>query len=260
MVCVSGTLLVQSSAANFSERLQGDKIKSMQNLEHEKLLAAREAVKFVKENQIIGLGTGSTAKYAVEEIGKLVGEGLKIKAVATSNKTAEQAEALNIKLISLDEVETIDLTIDGTDEFDGNLNLIKGGGGALFREKMVARLSKKVIIIADSSKKVETLGAFKIPVEVVPIALNFAEKQIAKIGGAAKIREENNEIFKTDAGNHILDADFGLIENVSKLSALLNAIEGIVCHGIFINLAQKVIMGKDSDVEIFERELTGITG
>lgn len=232
----------------------------MQNLEHEKLLAAREAVKFVKENQIVGLGTGSTAKYAVEEIGKLVADGMMLKAVATSNKTAEQAEALNINLVSMDEVETVALTIDGADEFDAGLNLIKGGGGALFREKMVARLSKKVIIIADSSKKVEKLGAFKVPVEVVPIALNFAEKQIAKIGGAAKIREKNNAIFTTDAGNHILDADFGLIENVSEISDNLNAVEGVVCHGLFINLAHLVIMGKDSDVEIFEREFTGMTG
>lgn len=226
---------------------------NVQNLENEKLLAAREAVKFVKENQIVGLGTGSTAKYAVQEIGKLVAEGLKIKCVATSNQTAELAESLNIKIVSMDEVEAIDLTIDGADEFDADLNLIKGGGGALFREKMVARLSKKVIIIADASKKVETLGAFKVPVEVVPVAVNFANKQIEKIGGEAKIRKRNNEIFVTDAGNNILDADFGLIENVRELSDKLNAIEGVVCHGLFIDLAQTVIMGKDSETIIFKK-------
>ena len=231
---------------------------NVQNLENEKLIAAREAVKFVRENQIIGLGTGSTAKFAVEEIGKLVAEGLQIKCVATSDKTAEQAESLNIKLVPIDEVETIDLTIDGADEFDSDLNLIKGGGGALFREKMVARLSKNVIIIADSTKKVEKLGAFKIPVEVVPIAVNFARKQIEKIGGKTILRERNNEIFTTDAGNNILDADFGLIENVFEISDKLNAIEGVVCHGLFINLAQTVIMGKDSDVEIYEEKLQGL--
>ena len=153
----------------------------------------------------------------------------------------------------MDETEAIDLTIDGADEFDADLNLIKGGGGALFREKMVARLSKNVIIIADSTKKVETLGAFKIPVEVVPIAVNFARKQIEKIGGKAKIRKRNGEIFTTDAGNQILDADFGLIENVSELSDKLDAIEGVVCHGLFINLAQIVIMGKDSETIIFTK-------
>ncbi len=228
-------------------------MRDVQNLENEKLIAAREAVKFVEENQIVGLGTGSTAKYAVEEIGKLVAEGLKIKCVATSNQTAELAESLNIKLISMDEARAIDLTIDGADEFDADLNLIKGGGGALFREKMVARLSKKVVIIADSTKKVETLGAFKVPVEVVPVAINFTRKQIEKIGGKAKIRGKNNEIFVTDAGNNILDADFGLIENVSELSDKLNAVEGIVCHGLFIDLAQTVIMGKDSETIIFEK-------
>lgn len=225
----------------------------MQNLEHEKLIAAREAVKFVGENQIIGLGTGSTAKYAVEEIGKLVADGLQIKCVATSNKTAELAESLNIKMLSMDEVEAIDLTIDGADEFDADLNLIKGGGGALFREKMVARLSKSLIIIADTTKKVEKLGAFNIPVEVVPTAIKFAEKQIAKIGGEAKIRVRNGEVFSTDAGNQILDADFGLIENVIDISEKLNFIEGVVCHGLFINLAQKVFMGRCDEVIIFSR-------
>lgn len=224
----------------------------MPDLEREKFLAAREAVKFVEEDQIIGLGTGSTAKYAVEEIGKLVADGLKIKAVATSNQTAELAAKFNIPLIEFGEVETIDLTIDGADEFDANLNLIKGGGGALFREKMVARISKNVIIIADSTKKVETLGAFKVPVEVVPPALDFVKKQIEKIGGKAKIREKNGEVFITDMKNRILDSDFGLIENAAELSAKLNEIEGVVCHGLFIGLAKKVFMGKGVETIIFE--------
>lgn len=227
----------------------------MQNLEHEKLSAAREAVKFVKGNQIIGLGTGSTAKFAIEEIGKLVSEGLQIKCVATSNQNAELAESLNIKLISMDEVEAINLTIDGADEFDAELNLIKGGGGALFREKMVARLSKKVIIIADSTKKVETLGAFKIPVEVVPLAVNFAKKQIEKIGAKTILRKRNGEVFTTDAGNRILDADFGLIENAKEVSAKLNSIEGVVCHGLFIELAQMVIMANGEETFKFEKNL-----
>lgn len=225
----------------------------MKNLENEKLLAARQAVKFVKENQIIGLGTGSTAKYAVEEIGKLVREGLKIKCVATSNQTAALAESLSIPLVELSEVEAIDLTIDGADEFDADLNLIKGGGGALFREKMVARSSKNVIIIADSTKKVEYLGAFKVPVEIVPPAVDFAKKQIEKIGGNSKIRLRDERVFLTDFNNNILDADFGLIENASELSAEINEIEGVVCHGLFINLAQTVIMGKDSETIIFEK-------
>lgn len=227
----------------------------MQNLEEEKLLAAKEAVKLINDNQIIGLGTGSTAEYAVREIGKLVAEGLKIKGVPTSNKTEKLAKSLNILLITLDEVDSIDLTIDGTDEFDADLNLIKGGGGALFREKMVARLSKNQIIIADSSKKVNVLGAFKVPVEVVPIAVHFAERQIKKIGGTANIREKNGKVFVTDAGNNILDVDFGEINNPGEVSEKLNAVEGVVCHGLFINLANIVIMAKDNEITVFKRQL-----
>lgn len=227
----------------------------MQNLEEEKLLAAKEAVKLINDNQIIGLGTGSTAEYAVREIGKLVAEGLKIKGVPTSNKTEKLAKSLNILLITLDEVDSIDLTIDGTDEFDADLNLIKGGGGALFREKMVARLSKNQIIIADSSKKVNVLGAFKVPVEVVPIAVHFAERQIKKFGGTANIREKNGKVFVTDAGNNILDVDFGEINNPGEVSEKLNAVEGVVCHGLFINLANIVIMAKDNEITVFKRQL-----
>ncbi|MEZ5424638.1 MAG: ribose-5-phosphate isomerase RpiA [Pyrinomonadaceae bacterium] len=222
------------------------------DLEQEKLLTAREAVKYVENDQTIGLGTGSTANLFIKEVGRMVAEGLRIKAVPTSDATARLAESLNIPLFSIDEVERIDLTIDGTDEFDGDLNLIKGGGGALFREKMVARLSEREIILADSSKRVERLGAFKIPVEVVPIALGFARRQIEKLGGAARLREKNRIPFMTDAGNRILDADFGLIDDVKEVSARLNAIEGVVCHGLFIGLAQMVIMAEGDRIIYFE--------
>ena len=225
----------------------------MQNLEEEKFLAAAEAVKLIKDNQIIGLGTGSTAEFAILEIGKSVEKGLKIRGVPTSNRTAELAKSLNIPLIGLDEVDSIDLTIDGTDEFDADLNLIKGGGGALFREKMVARLTEKEVIIADSSKKVDILGAFKVPVEIVPIAVDFARKQIEQIGGTTKIREKDGKIFVTDAGNQILDADFGEINDANDISDKLNAIEGVVCHGLFINLANMVIMAKGNEIKVFNR-------
>ena len=225
----------------------------MQNLEEEKFLAAAEAVKLIKDNQIIGLGTGSTAEFAVREIGKLVEKGLEIRSVPTSNRTAELAKSLNIPLINLDKVDSIDLTIDGTDEFDADLNLIKGGGGALFREKMVARLTEKEVIIADSSKKVDILGAFKVPVEIVPIAVYFVRKQIEQIGGTTRIREKDGKIFITDAGNQILDADFGEINDANDISEKLNAIEGVVCHGLFINLANMVIMAKGNEIKVFKR-------
>lgn len=223
------------------------------DLENEKRLAAVEAVRSVEDGMIIGLGTGSTANIAIREIGKLVAEGFRVTGVATSNATEELALSLEIPLKQLDDVDSIDLTIDGTDEFDADLNLIKGGGGALFREKMVARLSKREIIMADSTKRVEKLGAFRVPVEVVPIALVFAQKQIEKFGGKAELRLKNGETFVTDTGNRILDADFGLIEDVRKISAALDSIEGVVCHGLFIDLADVVIMASGSKTETFEK-------
>jgi ribose 5-phosphate isomerase A len=223
------------------------------NLEQEKLLSALEAVRFIKPGQIIGLGTGSTANLLIREIGKMVADGLQIKTVATSNASEELAKSLNIPVVSMDSVDSIDLTIDGTDEFDANLNLIKGGGGALFREKMVARLSKREIIMADSSKKVQKLGAFNVPVEVVPIAVNYAQKQITKIGGTTELRIKNGAIFTTDAGNQILDADFGLINDAKSLSSQIDAIEGVVCHGLFIDLAQIVIMAEGDKTIVFEK-------
>lgn len=223
------------------------------NLEREKLLAALEAVKYVKSGQVIGLGTGSTANLAIKEIGKMVAVGIKITAVATSNASEALARSLSIPMIPMDSVDSIDLTIDGTDEFDGDLNLIKGGGGALFREKMIARLSKREIIMADSTKKVEKLGAFKVPVEVVPIAVNYAKRQIAKLNGEAALRTKYGEIFTTDAGNQILDADFGLINDAAETGASINAIEGVVCHGLFIDLAQMVIMAEGENTIVFEK-------
>jgi len=221
--------------------------------ENEKKLAAIEAVKLIRNNQIIGLGTGSTVFYAVEKIGELLKEGLSIKAVSTSEKTTAQAKSLNIPLVEFDNVEAIDLTIDGADEFDTQLNLIKGGGGALLREKMVARLSKMEIIIADSSKKSDTLGRSKVPVEVTPYTVNYAMKRIAKIGGAGLIREKDNSHFVTDTGNLIIDADFGAIENPSKLSDEIDRIEGVVCHGLFINLAHLLIVAEGEKITTYEK-------
>lgn len=214
------------------------------DLESEKQLAAKEAVKLIGNHQIVGLGTGSTAKYAIAEIGKLVKDGLQIKAVATSIHTAELATSLNIPLVTIDSVLSIDITIDGTDEFTKDLTLIKGGGGALLREKIVASLSKKTIIIADSSKLVTVLGKFKLPIAVLPIAFNYVLQQIKNLHGTGELRTVSGKPFITDEGNYIVDAHFGWIDNPASLSADLNNVSGIVVHGLFINLASKVIMGK----------------
>ena len=221
------------------------------NLELEKKLAANEAVKFLKNNMVVGLGTGSTAKYAIEVIGKMVKEGLSIRAVATSKASEEIAHTLGITIIDINTIDSIDITIDGADEFTKDLTLIKGGGGALLKEKIVASMTKEEIIIADSSKNVDVLGKFKLPVEVIPFAGNYVLKQLKILKGEGKIRTTSGNIFITDEGNYIIDVDFGIITNPFDLSQNLNEIEGVVAHGLFINLAKKVIMGADGGTEIF---------
>ena len=215
----------------------------VKDLEKEKELAAKEAVKFIRDNQIVGLGTGSTAKYAVKEIGDMVKKGLKIKGVPTSDKTKELANTLNIPLIDINEIDFIDITIDGADEFTSDRILIKGGGGALLKEKIVASMTKEEIIIADSSKLVDRLGKFPLPIEVIPFAANYVMRELTKIQGIGKIRIKDNSTFITDEGNYIIDTDFGIISDPAHLSNYLNNIVGVVAHGLFINLAKKVIVG-----------------
>ena len=213
------------------------------DLENEKQLAAKEAVKFVRDHQVVGLGTGSTAVYAVREIGELVKNGLKIQGVPTSDKTKELAESLNIPIVDINTIDYIDITIDGADEFSTDLVLIKGGGGALLKEKIVASMTREEIIIADSSKKVDKLGKFQLPVEVIPFASQYVMRKLANLNGIGKIRVKDSSPFITDEGNLIIDTDFGYITDPATLSEVLNSIEGIVAHGLFIGLAKKVIMG-----------------
>ncbi|KIO74771.1 ribose 5-phosphate isomerase [Pedobacter lusitanus] len=225
----------------------------MDNRDLEKQIAAREAVKFIRQNDIVGLGTGSTAFFAIQEIALLVKNGLKIKGVPTSENTAALAVSLGIELLPLEEVKGIDITIDGADEFDEQLNLVKGGGGALFREKIVASLTKNEIIIADSGKLVKQLGKFKVPVEVVPLALNYVLQQLAELNGKGEVRMKDNARFITDNHNIIVDADFGLITDATGLAESLNRIEGVLAHGLFVQLASKVIMGKGTQTIIYAK-------
>ena len=228
-------------------------IQSTDTKDLEKQVAAREAVKFIKNNDIVGLGTGSTAYFAIVEIAELVKNGLKIKGVPTSEHTAALATSLGIELLDMNEVNTIDVTIDGADEFDDQLNLIKGGGGALFREKIVASLTKKEIIIADAAKRVEKLGAFRVPVEVVPLALNYVLQELSKLNGVGTVRMKDKVPFISDNHNYIVDTDFGLIENAAFLSGSLNQIDGILAHGLFVNLTSIVIMGKGSETVTYAK-------
>jgi len=219
--------------------------------DNEKKVAAAAAVKFVQEGSIVGLGTGSSAFYAIQEIAALVKQGMQIQGVATSEQTAYLAESLGIPVLGFDEVHAIDITIDGADEFTTDRKLIKGGGGALFREKIVASMSKQEIIIADASKLVKQLGAFTIPIEVIPLATNYVLQELKLMGGSALLRKKSGHLFLTDNGNHIIDADFGLIDHPEALAKALNNIDGLLAHGIFIDLATKVIMADGDDVVYF---------
>ncbi|AHF15742.1 ribose-5-phosphate isomerase RpiA [Niabella soli] len=220
--------------------------------DQEKKNAALEAVTYIKSGQVVGLGTGSTAYFAIQRVGELIKEGLTIKAIPTSEETKRLAMELSIPLIDINEVTTIDITIDGADEFTAGLQLIKGGGGALLREKIVASITKQQIIIADSSKKVEKLGAFKVPVEVIPFAATAVAHKLKSLNGAAILRTKNNTVYLTDQQNYILDVDFGLIDEPAALAKALDHITGVVEHGLFIDLASMVICGQGEKTETYK--------
>ncbi len=219
----------------------------------EKRNAGVKAAEYVEDGMVIGLGTGSTAKHAIEKIAKRIRkEGLEITAVPTSESTRIMAKDLDIPLSSLDDVNRIDLTIDGADEVDPNKNLIKGGGGALLREKMVAFQSDYEIIIIDGSKMVENLGIdFDLPVEIVPYWKNATIRQVEKLGCVCDIRMHQNDLFKTDNHNYIIDCSFEQIEDPHRLSRDLNKIPGVIENGLFVDLADKIIIGKKEGFEEF---------
>ncbi|MGF3553948.1 MAG: ribose-5-phosphate isomerase RpiA [Thermoplasmatota archaeon] len=210
-----------------------------------KKLAGEKAVEQVEDNMIIGLGTGSTIKYSIIKLGELVRNGLKIKAVPTSVHTQRLAKEYNIPLTTLEENSVIDLTIDGADEVDSDLNLIKGGGGALTREKIIAFNSKKVIIVIDDSKIVKALGIdFALPVEVLRFGWTSTKRALEEFGCNVELRKVmGDEPFITDNSNYILDCDFDRIENPEQLERDINNIPGVVENGLFVGLVDEVIVG-----------------
>jgi ribose 5-phosphate isomerase A len=219
-----------------------------------KKLTGEKAAEYIEDGMIIGLGTGSTAYYAIKKVGEMVRKGLKVKAVPTSKETAELAAEEGIELIELADVESLDLTIDGADEVDPDFNLIKGGGGALLREKIVASATDKLIIVVDESKMVEHLGAFPLPVEVTPFSWQYTQKMIEKFSCSSEIRKKDGEIFVTDNGNYILDCDFGKIEDPVKVTVELNKLPGVVENGIFAEMAEIVVVGyNDGHIEVLEK-------
>lgn len=225
--------------------------------EQEKELAGRAAAKLVRDGDVVGLGTGSTAYFAVVALGERVKAGLKIVGIPTSDATAALARQLNIPLTTLEQHPQIDITIDGADEVDPHLRLIKGGGGAMLREKIIATASKKMVVIADSSKIVRHLGKFPLPVEIIDFARPVLEKKIAALGATIKLRTKSDGTpFITDEGHHILDCTFGKISDPGALARTLSEMPGVVEHGLFIGIAKLVLVGRGTKVEEIEQRST----
>ncbi|MGH1256201.1 MULTISPECIES: ribose-5-phosphate isomerase RpiA [Bacillus] len=215
-----------------------------------KQLAGEYAANFVKDGMKVGLGTGSTVYWLIQKLGERVKEGLSFQAVPTSKETEVSAKQLNISLISLNDVQSLDLTIDGADEIDANLQLIKGGGGALLREKIVATSSKELIIIADESKLVTHLGTFPLPIEIIPFSWKQTERKIQSLGCQTTLRLKNNETFITDNNNMIIDCIFPHnITNPTNLHTQLKMITGVVETGLFVNMTSKAIIGTKNGIK-----------
>lgn len=218
-----------------------------------KKIAGVTAAQYVKDGMVVGLGTGSTAYYFVEEIGRRVKEeGLQIIGVTTSSVTTAQAESLGIPLKAVDDIDVIDVTVDGADEVDPEFNGIKGGGGALLMEKIVATPTKDYIWVVDESKLVNTLGAFKLPVEVVQYGAERIFREFEAKGFKPSFREKDGSRFVTDMKNFIIDLDLGVIENPVAFGNELKAMTGVVDHGLFNGMVNKVIVAGKDGVQILE--------
>ena len=229
-----------------------------------KFVAAKRACEFVEDGMKLGLGTGSTAAWMVRCLADRIDkEGLRVKGVPTSSRTADLAEELGIETISLDQAGQLDLTIDGTDEFDENLNLVKGGGGALLQEKVVAAASDKMIVIADTGKSVNQLGKFPLPVEVLGFGINSSQSLVEKLlhsqdvdQSIIKTRMSNNLPFITDEGNYILDLHLGRIGDPATLNVTLNQVPGVVENGLFVNMCDLILIGYE-DGTVYEKAKAG---
>ncbi len=216
--------------------------------------AAAAAVSHVQDGQLVGLGTGSTAKHVVRLLGERVRAGLKIRGVATSRATAELAREVGIPLVETENTWTIDVAIDGADQVDPQLNLIKGGGGALLKEKIVAAAAAKLIIVVDHTKRVPILGRpMPLPVEVVPFGWGSTARQIERTGGKAVLRTQGGRVFTTESGHYILDLHLDRIEDPTGLEVLLNRIPGVVETGLFVGYTDTLIVGTPHGVEVQRR-------
>lgn len=219
------------------------------NSDQEKEAAARASLQFIQDGQVVGLGTGSTAAYFIRLLAEKVKAGLRIRGIPTSIRSRELAQSLGIPLTSLDECQEIAVTVDGADEVDPQLRLIKGGGGAMLREKIVASATKQLVIVADASKQVPVLGKFPLPVEVVRFAQALIAKRIRSLGAEVQLRQgPDSKPYLTDENNHILDCRFGQIPDAEGLARTLSEMPGVVEHGLFIGMASIVLFARGGEI------------
>ena len=217
--------------------------------DQEKEAAARASLQFVKDGQVVGLGTGSTAAYFIKLLGEKVKNGMRVRGIPTSDRSRELAESLGIPLTTLDECQEIAVTVDGADEVDPQLRLIKGGGGAMLREKIVASATKQLVIVADATKQVPVLGKFPLPVEIIQFAQALVAKRITALGAQVSVRMNSDGTpYVTDERNHILDCRFGQIADADRLAVQLSEMPGVVEHGLFIGMASVVLFARGSEI------------
>jgi ribose 5-phosphate isomerase A len=219
--------------------------------------AGERAAELVMDGMTVGLGTGSTVYWALQRLGERVRGGLRLRGIPTSRQTEELARTLGIPLTTFAEVRELDLAIDGADEIDAGLNLIKGGGGALLREKIVAAASRQLVVVADRSKVVATLGARPLPVEIVPFGHEVTMRRLAALGGVPTLRYVAGQPFVTDNGNLIADCAFGAIPDPARLERELKLVVGVVESGLFVERASVAIVGTDAGVEILAPPVSG---
>lgn len=222
------------------------------DLESLKKLAAERAADYIRDGMTVGLGTGSTARYLVDKVGAMVKEGLKIRAVATSKATEARARELGIPVLDINDVESIDIAIDGVDEIDPYFNATKGGGGALFREKIVACLAKEVIWIMDESKYVDHLGRFPLPVEILPYGWKVTYRKLEALGYRPEMRLNGNALYVTDNGNYIADLRLTAPVNAEEVKRNLDNTVGVLETGQFLKMCTRIVIGTSCGIKILE--------